>query len=161
MSDLPEGLSEQEFFAPKSKASKDGRTIYVTHPSGQTVELLGYRRRPNLDFIIMTALPKTGRKGTPGSLRKKRSVLIQRDGNNCHYCGVEMLFPNGEDIKGDRSKPRLMTIEHVVARAHGGPNAINNLVLACHKCNNGFGDERIKCRCHFCNNAIRLYGGNL
>jgi len=50
------------------------------------------------------------------------NALLRRDGNACFYCGE----PTGED---DRS------LEHLVARAHGGPDHLSNLVLAHRRCN--------------------------
>lgn len=47
-------------------------------------------------------------------------TLIQRDGPGCFFCFEE--------------KP-LMTIEHLVPRAHGGPNHISNKFRACEPCN--------------------------
>lgn len=47
-------------------------------------------------------------------------TLIQRDGRGCFFCFHEK---------------ELMTIEHLVPRAHGGPNHIANKFLACEPCN--------------------------
>jgi 5-methylcytosine-specific restriction endonuclease McrA len=49
------------------------------------------------------------------------SRLIERDGEECFFCG--------RDLGGD------ITIEHLVAIAHGGPNHISNLFLAHAACN--------------------------
>jgi 5-methylcytosine-specific restriction endonuclease McrA len=49
------------------------------------------------------------------------SALLKRDGGECFFCGVEL----GGDI----------TVEHLVAIAHGGPNHISNLYLAHGACN--------------------------
>jgi hypothetical protein len=47
--------------------------------------------------------------------------ILERDGLNCFFCGLKL----GSDI----------TVEHLVARAHGGPNHISNLFLAHKDCN--------------------------
>lgn len=55
---------------------------------------------------------------SPKSLAR-HAVLAARDGPGCWFCGCD--------------KP--LTIEHLVAKAHGGPNHRSNLVLACSDCN--------------------------
>lgn len=47
--------------------------------------------------------------------------LLERDGDGCFFCRL----PLGDDI----------TVEHLVAVAHGGPNHISNLFLAHASCN--------------------------
>ena len=60
--------------------------------------------------------------------------LLDRDGGGCFFCG--------EPLDGD------VTIEHLVAIAHGGPNHISNLFLAHASCNHEAGHmsapEKIK-----------------
>lgn len=62
-----------------------------------------------------------------GRRRDKATVaaLISRDGSTCFFCGGELA----DDI----------TVEHLVAIAHGGPNHISNLYLAHGPCNNAAG----------------------
>jgi len=60
-----------------------------------------------------------GRK-TRKSLRDK---LIERDGEFCFFCDKPVTGLN-------------LTLEHYVALAAGGPNTLNNMVLACIDCNN-------------------------
>ena len=55
----------------------------------------------------------------------KRNIL-KRDGFQCQYCGV-------------RRGP--FTIDHVIPRTRGGKDAWENLVCACHRCNNVKGDR--------------------
>jgi 5-methylcytosine-specific restriction endonuclease McrA len=63
-------------------------------------------------------------------------TLIERDGEGCFYCFEEV--------------PGLMTQEHLVARAHGGPNHISNKFRACRPCNEAAGHlsapEKIRIR---------------
>lgn len=54
-------------------------------------------------------------------MAKLRSVLLQRDGNRCFFC---------HEVMTDR-----YTVEHLVARAKGGPDHQDNLVLAHEDCN--------------------------
>lgn len=49
------------------------------------------------------------------------NALLERDGNCCFFCRDQL----GDDI----------TVEHLVAIAHGGPNHISNLFLAHAECN--------------------------
>jgi len=58
-----------------------------------------------------------GRRKDAGTVR----ALLERDGGNCFFCRQ----PLGDDI----------TVEHLVAVAHGGPNHISNLFLAHGDCN--------------------------
>ncbi|WP_186130131.1 HNH endonuclease [Burkholderia gladioli] len=64
-------------------------------------------------------------------------ALLKRDGAACFYCGE----PTDE---ADR------TLEHLVARAHGGPDHLSNLVLAHRRCNANAGHlsamEKIRMR---------------
>lgn len=63
-------------------------------------------------------------------LRHKVEALAARDGLWCWFCEVGFLDADSAEI----------TIEHVCARAHGGPNHASNLVLACKSCNNEAGN---------------------
>jgi len=45
--------------------------------------------------------------------------VYRRDGSACRYCG----------------SATNLTIDHVVPRCHGGGNTVDNLVVACWKCN--------------------------
>lgn len=63
----------------------------------------------------------------PEKQRRKRidvetKALIERDGCDCFYCGKPL-------------DPKDMTKEHMLSVAHGGPNHICNLVIACCDCN--------------------------
>jgi len=51
--------------------------------------------------------------------------LIARDGSDCFFCRLPLV----DDI----------TVEHLVAVAHGGPNHVSNLFLAHLACNNRAG----------------------
>lgn len=61
----------------------------------------------------------------PPVKRRRGSVdeetLVQRDGEDCFFC----CKPLGDDV----------TIEHLVATTHGGPNHISNKFLAHRQCN--------------------------
>ena len=54
-----------------------------------------------------------------------RRNVLRRDSHRCQYCG---------------SKDRL-TLDHVVPKSRGGPDAWDNLVAACVPCNNRKGNK--------------------
>lgn len=60
-----------------------------------------------------------------------------RDGpgwlGKCIHCGAKLWVP----VDGRRSAGA--TIEHIVPRAHGGGDALDNLALACSRCNGAKG----------------------
>jgi 5-methylcytosine-specific restriction endonuclease McrA len=62
-----------------------------------------------------------------GRRKSKATVaaLMERDGEACFFCG--------RGLEGD------VTVEHLVAVAHGGPSHVSNLFLAHFECNNAAG----------------------
>ena len=60
---------------------------------------------------------------TVGDIKRLREQQF----NECKYCGVEM-----NDINYD---PAQWTIEHIIPRTKGGTNTLDNIVIACRKCN--------------------------
>lgn len=81
---------------------------------------------------------------TSTTKKKMRSILAERDGWVCKYCGMN-LVPDSEVEKYTTSSvfggvilldgydfPQL---DHVFPRSKGGENTIENLVLSCGKCN--------------------------
>lgn len=75
-------------------------------------------------------------KNRPDKNNVTHRTLIERDGLGCFFCF-------GEVFEG-------MTIEHLVPRAHGGPNHISNKFRACRDCNSNAGHlsapEKIRIR---------------
>jgi hypothetical protein len=59
------------------------------------------------------------------SLSKKiRFEVFKRDGFRCAYCG--------------KTPPdALLEVDHIIPKAEGGPDDINNLITACFDCNRG------------------------
>ena len=53
-----------------------------------------------------------------------RRFVRERAGERCEYCRLQQ---NNSEL--------LHHIEHVVARQHGGTDNVENLALACHRCN--------------------------
>jgi len=67
---------------------------------------------------------------TPNGARKR---LAEAQNWRCCYCGCEL----GAKPKPFQSyRPNAMTLEHVVSKVDGGIKAWENLVVACHRCNN-------------------------
>jgi 5-methylcytosine-specific restriction endonuclease McrA len=60
------------------------------------------------------------RKSIPARVRRQ---VAERDGNRCCYCHSPELV----------GVP--MVIDHVIPQAAGGATSINNLALACYRCN--------------------------
>ncbi len=67
------------------------------------------------------------------SMHKRRHTLALNDGWACAYCGRALVCAHCE------GKPETdinaATVDHKVARAQGGTDALDNLVLACGPCN--------------------------
>lgn len=63
-------------------------------------------------------------------LRHTISDLSARDGLWCWFCETGFLSADSAEI----------TIEHLVSKAHGGPDHQSNLVLACKPCNGEVGN---------------------
>lgn len=55
-----------------------------------------------------------------------RAAIIRRDGNCCWYCGLPFVEDHIQ---------LCSTIEHLLDRKYRGPDVVENLVLAHHKCN--------------------------
>lgn len=60
-------------------------------------------------------------------LNKKN--IFRRDNHTCQYCGIK----NSE-----------LTIDHIIPKVKGGKDNWENLVTACHKCNNKKGDQDLE-----------------
>lgn len=60
---------------------------------------------------------------------RKITRLIARDGPRCHWC-QRVTNPNLPQISPLRS-----TVDHLIRRADGGSNDMENLVVACRQCN--------------------------
>lgn len=56
--------------------------------------------------------------------KRTRFEVLKRDGFRCRYCGVTP----------ERS---LLHVDHVIAIANGGSNAMENLATSCQPCNSG------------------------
>lgn len=68
-----------------------------------------------------------------GTAARRKRRLRKRDGDNCHWCGVPMLF--ADDPRWTQTHPLAVTVEHLVRRCEGGSNDDLNLRLAHDCCN--------------------------
>lgn len=69
------------------------------------------------------------------SIRFDLSELIDRDGLNCSWCGME-TDPNAH-IDDDNK----LNIDHIIPLSRGGDDAIYNSQVMCRKCNNKKGNR--------------------
>lgn len=53
--------------------------------------------------------------------RVTRAAVIARDGTVCRWCGADCSA--------------APTVDHLIPRKHGGSNHMDNLIVACRKCN--------------------------
>jgi 5-methylcytosine-specific restriction endonuclease McrA len=60
--------------------------------------------------------------------KRIRKALFEQQCGLCAYCGAEM------SIKGFNSN-LIASFDHIIPLAHGGPDAPENIVLACWSCN--------------------------
>lgn len=60
-----------------------------------------------------------------GKAGRRISVLIERDGPLCYFCGVDLL---------DEANV-IATADHLKPQAQGGSNLLTNLVACCYVCN--------------------------
>lgn len=74
--------------------------------------------------------------------------LEEKHDKRCHYCN--RITSRSESEKYDR----FPTKEHVVPRAFGGENRLENLVLACYACNQKRGTILFYCDCRDCEEKI-------
>lgn len=63
-----------------------------------------------------------GKVSQPLEVKPRIQALIDRDGDSCVWCRAEVV-------------PLEATVEHLVPRTRGGPDHLDNLLLACGRCN--------------------------
>jgi 5-methylcytosine-specific restriction endonuclease McrA len=73
--------------------------------------------------------------------KKLRSQLYERDGRQCHYCGIEEEdFPKiwGDEFYGGIKRGRILEIDR---KGNNEPYSLENSVLACALCNMAKSDK--------------------
>lgn len=69
--------------------------------------------------------------------RAKLLRCSEQQNHRCCYCGSKTWHP----FYGETGSKRLLaTLEHVVPRSMGGTDSMNNLTMACSRCNSTRGD---------------------
>lgn len=96
--------------------------------------------RANPDSFLTTYPTKTAKAKLKSEVR--RETLLERDGDECWFCGLAM----GADV----------TIEHLVPKSKGGRNALVNYALAHQRCNASAADKPLVQKIEIRN---RLRGG--
>ena len=66
----------------------------------------------------------------------RRTRVAEAQNWKCCWCGCKTTL--------DKDKRNSVTVEHVVPRAEGGTNSLENLALACYACNNNRGITSIE-----------------
>jgi 5-methylcytosine-specific restriction endonuclease McrA len=70
--------------------------------------------------------------------RRKLLRCSEQQNHRCCYCSRKTWHPS----YGETGPKRLMaTLEHVVTRREGGTDSMNNLTMACYRCNNERSDH--------------------
>jgi hypothetical protein len=67
-------------------------------------------------------------------------ALIARDGEHCRYCKIKVRRNWMLDNRYDHDA----TVDHVIPKAKGGRNHMENYALACRKCNHTKGDRSVE-----------------
>jgi hypothetical protein len=98
-----------------------GVGIIYTGRRGETWNAEAIAAREALGKGSLAPVKVTGRRRDKSTV----AALIERDGDGCFFCDCALA--------GD------LTVEHLVAVAHGGPNHISNLFLAHAGCNQAAG----------------------
>lgn len=64
-----------------------------------------------------------------------REQVLERDSRTCRYCGVTPE-PYWQSMGWDKERFRSgVVVDHVIPKARGGTDDIENLVTACEPCN--------------------------
>lgn len=79
-----------------------------------------YLLEENLDISLLPPTPK--RKYTPIDQRVSKRKILAKTKGHCIYCGVKLDTEN-------------FSVDHVIARALGGEDTLENLVPCCRSCN--------------------------
>src|ERR1700733_2117413 len=91
--------------------------------------------------VIYVRFPlKKKRKAIPEAVKRAVVRRARLDGGLalCHYCGVRYSVPG----EGGYRKPPRLEFDHVIPVELGGSNHVNNIVLACQRCNRSKGWRR-------------------
>lgn len=74
------------------------------------------------------------------NLRGLLNLIAERDGEHCHWCRCATV--RVPSFHSGPLKDNHATVDHIIPRYAGGTDDLNNLVLACNRCNNCREDSR-------------------
>lgn len=73
----------------------------------------------------------------------------------CHYCSRGTVLTSRRKRGKGKQESNYATREHIVPQRFGGSDNSENIVLACHDCNNKRGDKLFFCTCSKCERLIK------
>src|SRR5262249_27868285 len=88
-------------------------------------------RSPSVTMRIPSVIVLRDYQPTPKRVAFTRFNVFLRDRFTCQYCGA-------------RHRSADLTFDHVVPRSKGGLTSSENIVAACHACNQGKDDRHLK-----------------
>ncbi len=118
------------WLAPSLRHRVDGiiswikRLMRLCPISQSALEVVSFDTRKLKDSAVKGSQYQRG----PLYTKSLREYLFQKHQGKCFYCST---------------KNAQMELEHIVPKAHGGINSLNNLVLACRQCNIAKGTQSI------------------
>jgi 5-methylcytosine-specific restriction endonuclease McrA len=120
--DIPRILVLNAGYEPLGLASIKRSVMLVMNGIAEIVEESDqFLRTPSMHYPIPSIIRlKRMIRRPPGRLALNRRNVLRRDQYTCQYCGR-----HSSDL----------TIDHVLPKSRGGPNAWDNLVAACRACN--------------------------
>jgi hypothetical protein len=77
-------------------------------------------------YIVLRGYEENQMGKRVGLSKKARFEVLKRDSFTCQYCG-------------GKAPEALLQVDHIIAVANGGTNAITNLITSCSHCNSGKG----------------------
>ena len=98
-----------------------------------------------LNFLPIDGHPRTKQFGDYTVDMSNRRYRVFKQSTRCVYCGIEGQYMALDHTKNQPTAGYhfnlyglngvLMTIDHILAKAHGGTNSFDNLIPACYPCN--------------------------
>jgi len=79
-------------------------------------------------------------------IKKQRFRLyaMALDDNHCPWCERKMLLNRPEGMSNTKWYKVMATVDHIQAKADGGSNDMDNMVLTCSNCNSKKGSHQEK-----------------
>lgn len=64
-----------------------------------------------------------------------REALLEKCGHTCACCGSNLNYGLGKNIIGDKLPENTPSVDHVIPKARGGIDDIDNYEIICNRCN--------------------------